>query len=57
VGSRPKSINDSNVKSIYFRETPAVVFTDDITSEKQLTGYRYIQIPMHLMDSMFTISA
>ena len=57
MGSRSKSINDSNVKSIYFRETPAVVFTDDITTERQLTGYRYIQIPLHLMETMFSISA
>ena len=57
VGSRSKSINDSNVKSIYFRETPAVVFTHDITAERQLTGYRYIQIPLHLMETMFSISA
>jgi hypothetical protein len=57
MGSRSKSINDSNVKSIYFRETPAVIFTDDITAEKQLTGYRYIQIPLHLMETMFSISA
>ncbi len=57
VGSRSKSINDTNVKSIYFRETPSVVFTTDLNNEKQLTGYRYIQIPDDLMDSMFSISA
>lgn len=57
VGSRSKSINDNNVKSIYFRETPSVVFTTDLNAEKQLTGYRYIQIPDNLMDSMFSISA
>jgi hypothetical protein len=26
VGARTKSINDTNIKSIYFRETPNVVF-------------------------------
>ena len=57
IGSRSKSINDSNIKSIYFRDTPAVVFTEDITKENQLTGYRYIQIPSNLMDTMFNISA
>lgn len=57
VGSRSKSINDTNVKSIYFRETPSVVFTNDLNSTRQLTGYRYIQVPMDLMDSMFSISA
>ena len=57
VGSRSKAINDNNVKSIYFRETPAVVFTDNLAKESQLSGYRYIQIPSELMDSMFSISA
>lgn len=28
VGNRPKAIQDSNVKSIYFRETPDIVFRD-----------------------------
>ncbi len=57
VGSRSKSINDTTIKSIYFRETPAVVFTNDITTEKQLTGYRYIQIPEEISETMFSISA
>lgn len=57
VGSRSKSINDTNVKSIYFRETPSVVFTDDLNAERQLTGYKYIQVPADLMDSMFSVSA
>ena len=57
IGSRSKSINDTNVKSIYFRETPSVVFTADLNAENQLPGYRYIQIPEELMDEMFTISA
>jgi hypothetical protein len=29
IGIRPKAINDTNVKSIYFRETPDVVFVED----------------------------
>jgi hypothetical protein len=28
IGARPKSINDTQVKSIYYRETPAVIFKD-----------------------------
>lgn len=57
VGFRSKSVNDTSIKSIYFRETPAVVFTNDITTEKQLTGYRYIQIPNSISETMFSISA
>jgi hypothetical protein len=26
IGNRPKVINDTNVKSIYFKETPNVIF-------------------------------
>lgn len=54
IGSRTKSINDTNVKSIYFRETPGVVFgkADD---NKGGTGYKYIQVPN--IDTMFTISS
>jgi len=43
VGSRPKAINDSNVKSIYFRDTPAIIFAtaaEMMTLERD-TGYRY----------------
>ena len=55
VGSRSKSINDTNVKSIYFRETPSVIFTDNFNSEDQIPSYRYIQVPDY--DIMFSISA
>ena len=55
IGARTKPINDTNVKSIYFRETPGVVFVNDITQTVGGTGYRYIQVPN--IDTMFTISA
>ena len=55
IGSRSKSINDTNVKSIYFRETPSIVFTEDITKEDQIPSYRYIQVSDY--DTMFSISA
>jgi hypothetical protein len=58
---RPKAVNDSNIKSIYFRDTPGVLFTEDISAEKERWGnlsegsYKYIQAPGIL--NMFTISA
>lgn len=55
IGARTKPVNDTNVKSIYFRETPGVVFVEDITETVGGTGYRYIQVPN--IDTMFTISA
>lgn len=53
VGRRSKVINDSNVKSIYFRDTPDIIFrTSD--EEEIITGYRYIQAPA--IETMFKIS-
>lgn len=57
IGARSKAINESSVKSIYFRETPDLIFTDDINETGKLTGYRYIQIPNDMVDEMFSISA
>lgn len=54
VGDRLKSVNDTNVKGIYFKETPDVIFVKDIAQEKD-PAYRYIQVPD--IDSMFSISA
>jgi hypothetical protein len=28
IGLRTKTINDTNIKSIYFRETPSVIFVE-----------------------------
>ena len=54
VGPRTKAINDTNVKSIYFRETPSVVFVKSQDEASKITGYKCIQTPD---DSMFTISS
>ena len=54
VGSRSKPVNDNNVKSIYFRETPSVIFTSDISKENQIPSYKYIQVDN--IDFMFSIS-
>lgn len=44
IGQRTKSVNDSNIKSIYFRETPMIVFSDNVqNAEMRNTGYRYFQ--------------
>lgn len=56
VGDRPKAVNDNNVKAIYFRETPGVIFVEDLrdVTEKK-SGYTYIQLPSHL-EYLFSIS-
>ena len=56
IGNRPKVVNDSNIKAIYFRETPTVIFINKSNSKKweyteRKSGYTYIQIP----DSMLTL--
>lgn len=35
VGDRPKAENDSNVKAIYFRDTPNVIFVNPLTLKKE----------------------
>lgn len=57
IGARTKAVNENTVKSIYFRETPPVVFAPDITEDEKMHGYKYIQVPEFEMDKMFTISA
>lgn len=56
IGLRTKSVNDSSIKSIYFRETPSVIFVDSISlDDPTLMGsYKYIQVPK--IDSLFVQS-
>ena len=57
IGLRTKSVNDSSVKSIYFRETPSVIFVDSISlDDPTLMGsYKYIQVPK--IESLFVQSS
>lgn len=55
IGSRPKAIQDTNIKSIYFRETPEILFTELEEEVKENTPLRVIQVPF--IETMFTISA
>ena len=56
VGCRPKAVNDKDVKSIYFRDTPTIIFTKDISKEEIKPGYRYFTTTANY-DTMFSISA
>ena len=61
VGDRAKAANDTNIKSIYFRDVPTVIFVDqnsDIAEErrKKGTGYTYIQLPDYL-ENLFSMSS
>lgn len=55
-GARSKAINDNAIKSIYFRETPDVIFTNSTdVVELNKSGYKYIQVQDR--ENMFSISA
>ena len=65
IGDRPKAVNDKDVKAIYFRETPEVLFLEPdewqqyaTGSEawKKPTGYAYAQMPKYLQH-LFAISS
>ena len=44
------------IKSIYFRETPTLIFTDNIANIDKKLGYSYLQYSP-AMASLFTMSA
>ena len=58
VGDRSKAVNDDNVKSIYYRETPSVIFVDNAQqiTDSYKPGYTYIQLTPS-MANLFHISA
>ena len=60
IGDRAKSVNDSDVTAIYFREVPNIIFTtadEYVNSEiKDKTGYIPVLITPG-MESLFSISA
>ena len=57
IGNRPKAVNDKDVKAIYFRETPGVLFlnpdewseyANGVDAWNKPTGYAYAQLPKYL---------
>lgn len=65
IGDRPKAVNDKDVKAIYFRETPGVLFlhpdeweeySNGVDAWNKPTGYAYAQVPKYLQH-LFTISS
>lgn len=55
IGDRSKAVNDSNIKAIYFRETPTVIFGESKNSLDNIHGYTYINCP-EFMQSLFKMS-
>lgn len=44
IGRRPKVVNDNEVKAIYYRDTPNVIFIDPENSEPQNPGISYTKL-------------
>jgi hypothetical protein len=43
IGDRPKVVNDTNVKSIYYRNIPNLIFTSDWLGEYgEKSGYVFV---------------
>ena len=59
IGDRPKAVNDDNVKAIYYRDTPTVLFIgadEKVDADSKQTGYTYINLT-ETIDNLFSISA
>ena len=65
IGSRPKAANNDKVNSIYFQETPTVLFLtekdyNDLMNNREdyndMTGYTFINLTQQ-MENYFTISS
>lgn len=61
IGQRPKVVNDTNVKAIYYRDTPTVIFTTAADYKANIdvinTGYRYVFITQAMEDQLFRVSS
>lgn len=55
IGNRPKVVQDTNIKAIYFKETPEILFKRPDEAVDNITNLRMIQVPF--IEQMFTISA
>lgn len=56
IGPRSKSVNDTTIKSIYYRDTPNIIFLEkDEEKDESKSGYRYFQASN--FESMFSISS
>lgn len=57
IGVRSKVVNDTGIKSIYYRDTPSIIFLEDENSEKDesKTGYKCFQVTGY--EGMFSISS
>jgi hypothetical protein len=55
MGVRPKVVNETAVKSIYFRETPEVLFIVAPKENFQSINTNHAYMPIWIQDSMETL--
>ena len=55
IGDRAKVENDNQVKAIYYRETPNIIFQTGVEGVGENTGYKYFNVPSAF--DMFSKSA
>ena len=58
IGTRSKAINDGDVKTIYYRDIPYMIFLSETDNNAYDTkaGYSYTQLPSY-MDNLFVTSS
>ena len=54
IGDRAKVVNDSSIKSIYFKDTPLIIYYDEVNDRYVKSGYSYMQLSN--IDNLFSIS-
>lgn len=58
IGDRPKVVNDNSIKSIYFRETPTVLFVQNEEDKIGTEEYTWVQLPENMnVENILTIAA
>ena len=57
MGDRAKVVNNTAITSIYFRDTPNVLFLENNEDKNKIVGYTQVQLPQTIStNNLFTIS-
>lgn len=58
IGERPKVVNDTNIKAVYYKEIPNIIYQSfsDYNPEDRQAGYTYAFLPPQY-ENVFSISA
>ena len=54
IGDRAKVVNDKSIKSVYFKDTPLIIYYDTTDKRYIKSGYSYMQLSN--IDNLFSIS-